>query len=334
MSNLADCSINVKPQTGFGTPATPDRAFEFSSETLDWMPQIVQGEGLRAGSYMDRKSHRAAPTAQGGGDITMDVMSKGFGYWWQACMGTAVSTLVSASTYQQNHTFSFNPSPLTVQKTSIRADGTRDPMTFSDCAVTQFVITFTNAGLVTLQVSLDAGAYSTATSFAALSYPSSANLFHFGKLTVASGTLTEPTTIILPSAATALTNVRSLTITGNRNPVVDRFNAVGTGLKAAQLGTKFDVTGTLEVEYTDTTQRDAYLLQTSQTLVATVTAGALSTGNETLCVALPAIEHDGGGVPQSNGTGLITQSINFKALDNESATSAMWISTRTADATV
>lgn len=334
MANLADCSINAKAEVTPGTIVAPDRAFEFTSETLDWMPSIVQGEGLRSGSYMDRLSHRAAPVGQGGGDITMDVMSKGFGLWWQACMGSSVSTVVSGTTYQQNHTFGFSPASLTVQKTSIRADGTRDAFTLAGCVVTQFVLTFANSGLVTLQVTLDAMDYSTATAFAALTYPSSANLFHFGNMTVSTGTVTEPTTTTLGSCATPLTNVRSLTITGNRNPVVDRFNAKGTGRKDKALGTKFDVTGSMEVEYSDAVQRDAYLAQTAQSLCTTVTAGTLSTGNETLQVLLPSIKTDGGGVPQANGTGLIVQTINFKGLDNETATQAMWISTLTADAAI
>lgn len=335
MGNLQDCSINIKPETTFKTPVTPDRAFEFVSESLTWTQTIVQGEGLRAGSYMARSGRRVVPTGQGGGDITMEILSKGFGYWWQACMGTAVSTLVAGTTYQQNHTWAKQPASLTVQKTSIRADGTVDPITYAGVAVTQFVITFTNAGLVTLQVSLDAADYSTATSFATLTYPSSPSLFHFANWSLQTGTFTAPTTTALASGATTLTGVRSLTITGNRNPVVDRFNATATGRKDQQIGSQFDVTGSIEMEYVSTAQRDAYLAQTEQSLVSTVTGAALSTGNETFQVALPAIKLDpDGAVPVANGTGLIVQTIPFTALDNLTAAQGMWISTRTADTAV
>lgn len=237
MSNLQDCSINIKPESVYKTAVTPDRAFEFTDESLDWTPTIVQGEGLRVGSYMPRSARRVVPTGQGGGDVTMEIASKGFGYWWQACMGATVSTLVSGSTFQQNHTWAKQPSSLTVQKTSIRADGTVDPFTFKGCMVTQFVITFNNAGLVTLQVSLDSGDYDTSTGFAALTYASSPNLFHFANWTMATGVFTAPTTTAMPSAATPLTNVRSLTVTANRNPVADRFNAAGTGRKDQPIGT-------------------------------------------------------------------------------------------------
>lgn len=334
MGNLQDCSINVKPESVYKTAVTPDRAYEFTDESLKWDPNIVQGEGLRAGSFMPRSARRVVPNADGEGDITMEVVSKGFGYWWQACMGAGVSTLVSGSTQQQNFTWAKQPSSLTIQKTSVRADGTVDPITFKGCMVTQFVITFNNAGLVTLQVSLDIGDFDTATAFATLTYATTPNLFHFGNWTIASGTFTAPTTTALPSAATPLTNVRSLTITGNRNPVVDRFNATGGARKDQPIGTMFDVTGSMEMEYTSTTQRDAFFAQTAQSLVATVTAGALTTGNETLCVALPEIKIDDGGTPEANGTGLITQTVNFTALDNQTAAQPMWISTRTADAAI
>lgn len=334
MGNLQDCSINAKPETTYKTAVTPDRAYEFTDESLDWNPNIVQGEGLRAGSYMPRSPRRVTPNGQGGGGITMEVVSKGFGYWWQACMGSSVSTLVAGTTFQQNHTWAKQPSSLTVQKTSIRADGTVDPVTFKGCMVTQFVITFNNAGLVTLQVTLDVGDYDTSTGFATLNYASSPNLFHFGNWSLQTGVFTAPTTTVLASGASTLTNVRSLTITGNRNPVVDRFNAVATGRKDQPIGAQFDVTGSMDIEYASTAQRDAYLAQTAQSLVSTVTAGALSTGLETLQVSLPEIKTDGGGVPQANGTGLIVQTINFTALDNLTAAQGMWISTRTSDSTV
>lgn len=333
--NLQDSSINIKPESVFKTGVTPDRAFEFTSESLVWTPNIVQGEGLRVGSYMPRSDRRVVPTGQGGGDVTMDVLSKGFGYWWRACMGSSVSTaLADTTTFQQNHTWANLPSSLTVQKTNVRADGTLDSMTFKGCMVTQFVITFANSGLVTLQVSLDAADYDTSTSFASLTYASSANLFHFANWSVDTGTFTAPGTNTLAAGASSLDGVRSLTITGNRNPVVDRFNAGGSGRKDQQKATMFDVTGSMEVEYNATTQRDAHLLQTGQALVSTVEAGALDTGNETLQVAFPAIKIDDGGTPQANGTGLVTQTINFTALDDGTSDEGMWISTRTADTAV
>jgi len=335
--NLQDCSINIKPESVFKTAVTPDRAFEFTSETLDWTPTIVQGEGLKSGAYMPRSDRRVVPSGQGGGDITMDILSKGFGYWWQACMGTGVSTQLddeSDTTYQQNFTWSNSPSSLTVQKASVEAGGTIDAVTFAGVMVTQFVITFTNQGLVTLQVTLDAADYATDTAFASLTYASSASAFHFANWTMKTGSLTEPDTDSLGAGATAMTGVRSLTITGNRNPVVDRFNAGGSGRKDKQIGTNFDVTGSYEIEYNATTERDNYLNQTARSLVSTVEGAALSTGNETFQVILPAIETDGGGVPQSNGTGLIVQTVNFTALDNGSATEGMWICTRTADTAI
>jgi hypothetical protein len=334
VANLQDCSINAKPEVTYKTAVVPDRAYEFTDESLKWTPNIVQGEGLRAGSFVPRSARRVVPNGDGEGDLTMEIVSKGFGYWWQACMGAGVSTLVSGATQQQNFTWARQPSSLTIQKTSIRADGTADPITYKGCMVTQFVITFNNAGLVTLQVSFDIGDFDTATGFATLTYPTTPNLFHFGQWTVSTGAFTAPTTVAMPSAATPLLGVRSMTITGNRNPVDDRFNALGTGRKDQPIGTQFDITGSFDIEYVSTAQRDNFLAQTEFALVSTVTAGALSVGLETLCVALPACKIDDGGIPEVNGTGLIVQTVNFTALDNLTATQPMWISTRTADAAI
>lgn len=335
MGNLQDASINVKPQSVFGTPATPDRAFEFlPNDTLDWNWTLVQGEGLRVGSFVDRSARQVAPVGEGDGDLTMEVMSKGFGYWWQACLGTVTSTLVSGATFQQVHSWASTPADLTVQKATVRADGTVDPVTFANCAIDSWELSFENSGLVKLKVTLDIGDYSTATGFATLVYATTPNLFHFGNWTLATGTLTAATTTALASAVTPLTNVRSLTITANRNPVDDRFNALGTGRKSQQIGTKFDLQAAIEFEYTSITQRDAYLLRTAQTLVSTVTGGALSTGLETLQVVIGEMKAmPGGGIPQTNDTGLIVQSLTFNILDNLTA-APIQIVTRTADTTV
>lgn len=334
MGNLQDASINAKPQSVFGTPVTPDRAYEFTDASLDWEWTLVQGEGLRVGSYVDRAARQVAPVGQGDGDITFEILSKGFGYWWQACLGTVTSTLVAGSTFQQVHSWASTPADLTVQISTPRADGTIDPVTYANVAIDSWEITFANAGLVTLKVTLDIGDFATATGFASLTYATTPNLFHFGNWTITTGTLTAPTTTALASSVTALTNVRSLTITANRNPVDDRFNAIGTGRKAAQIGTKFDLSGSMEIEYTSTTQRDAYLARTAQTLVSTVTAGALSTGLETLQVVIGAMQiNPGGAMPQVAGTDLIVQTLSFAILDNLTNVPIQVVS-RTSDATV
>lgn len=334
IGNLQDASINVKPQAAFGTPATPDRAFEFVDASLDWQWNLVQGEGLRVGSFVDRSARQVAPNGEGDGDITMEIMSKGFGYWWQACLGTVTSTLVSGATFQQVHSWASTPADLTVQIATVRADGTVDPVTYSNVAIDSWEITFENAGLVKLKVTLDIGDFSTATGFATLTYATTPSLFHFGNWTLSTGTLTPATTTVLASAVTPLTGVRSLSITANRNPVDDRFNALGTGRKSAQIGTKFDLTAAMEIEYTSVTQRDAYLLRTAQTLVSTVTAGALSVGLETLQVVIGEMKvAPGGAMPQVNGTDLIVQSLSFNILDNQTA-APIQIIARTADTAV
>lgn len=338
MGTILDSSLNIKPQTAFGTPVTPDRAFPMNSGSLDWTPTIVTSQELRANLYMSQAARRIVVGGQGAGDLEMNVLSKGFGYWWQACMGSLTSTLVSTGVYQQLATWTSVPTPLTVQQATPRVDGTIDAITYSDVAVSAFTITFNNQGLLTLSVTLDLGKISTSTAFATLTYATTPNLFGWGNPATAqgfsftSGTYTAPTTTALASGSTTFTGIRSLSITADRSLKNDRFNADGAGFKSQQIGGMFNVTGSLEVEYNSTAQRDSFLIQSEQCLVATATAGALTTGSETVQVAIPAFNIDSGAVPQPS-MDLPVQTIPFTVLYDGSNVPFV-IATRTADTAV
>jgi hypothetical protein len=84
------------------------------------------------------------------------------------------------------------------------------------------------------------------------------------------------------------------------------------------------------VEYTNATFRDAVLNETPMSLVLTFTGAALTTGTETLQVVLPEVKFDNQ-LPQTNGTDLIVQSMNFAVLDNLTAAQPIWVVTRTSD---
>lgn len=331
MTTFQDCSIGLVPEVTYKTGVTVTRFFEFLEESLGWDKNVVQGQGLRVGGRVARSARRVVPTAQGSGEITIELTAKGLGLLLQAMFGTSASNLVSGSTYQQVHTLGDSPNSLTVQKGIPRVDGTVDAYTFLGCMVAGWELTIPNAGIATLKVTLDIGDLTTATVYATPSYASApANLFHFANASLSTGTFTAPTTTALASAATPLANVRSLTITCNNNLAGDRFNIGGAGRKEKPTVGLREITGSAVIEYANTTFRDAVLNETAMSLIATLTAGALSTGSETFQVALPEIKFDNE-LAKANGGNLITQAMSFAVLDNLTAAQPIWCVTRTAD---
>jgi hypothetical protein len=336
MTSTQDAQLGFAVEGTFKTYQTPTRFLEYVDENLDFNPNRVQGKGLRVSKRVDRSARRVTPTADANGDFTVEWASKGLGLLLQACLGSGASTLVSGATYQQVFTIGDNPSTLTVQKGM--PEGTVaaaiDPISFLGCAVSQFEIDFPNADIVQIKPTLDIADVSTSQGLATATYPSEpVNLFQFAGGSISTGTLTAPTTIALGSAATPLTNVRGGSLTVNNNVRNDRFNLGMAGRKKQQLTGKRDIALTLDVEYDSTTMRDAFLGDTPLCVVLTFTAGALSTGLETVQLIVPEVKPNGE-LPKTNGTDLIVQSMSFTGLDNQTAAQPIWIVTRTADTTL
>lgn len=331
MTSTQDCSLGLGVETVYGTPVVQTRWVEYLDESLDFKKSVKQGLGLRVGGRVARSIKRVVPTADGGGDFSMECTAKGMGLLWAACMGSGTSTLVSASTYQQVFTLADSPSSLTLQKGLPQLGGTVDAYTFPGCTVSQFDLDFANGDIVKLKATIDAKDMLTATAYAAPSYAATPNnLFHFAGGSISTGTLTSPTTIILGAGVTPVADVRGGTISVNHNIKGDRFNLGGAGRKAKPTTGLRAITGKIDVEYDSTTFRDAVLGDTPMNLVLTWTAGALTTGLETLQVVIPEVKFDSE-IAKTNGTDLIIQSMAFQGLDNLVASQPMWIVSRTAD---
>lgn len=330
MATAQDVSLGFGTESTYKTGVTPTRWPEFTDESINWDKSIKQGVGLRVGGRVARSARRVVTSAQGSGDFTMEATSKGMGLLWSYALGTGTSTLVSGSTYQQVITLGDTPSSFTMQKGQVRVDGTVDPYTFLGCMVGSWQFTFPNDDIATLQLSIDAGDVTTATSYTAPSYVSSPSLFHFAGGAISTGTLTAPTTTALASAATPLASVRSGSVSCNNN-LSSRFNFGGLGRKDKPTVGLREISGSIDVEYANTTFRDAVLNDSPMSLVLTFqTPTALSTGVETLQVVLPEVKFDNQ-LPQTNGTDLVVQSMNFAVLDNLTAAQPIWIVHRTAD---
>lgn len=309
-----EVSIGVVAEATYKTGVVVTTFYEPTAESLDFMLNTVQGEGLRVGKIGDYSDRRVVPTKQGAGDFTIEAISKSMGKLLLASLGTGTSTAIIAPAYMENFTPGNTPASLTVQKATVEAGGTVDPVTFLGCVVSDWELDIPNAGIVTFKTSLDIGDIATATAYAAPSYPTTASLFHWANVTFSTGTYTAGTTTTLATAGTPMTNVRSLTVAGKNNLTADRFNA-GGATKAKPIMGKREFTGTIVLEYDSTTFRDAYLAQTQLSLVGKVTGAAVGASTETLQVNLPAMKLNKG-IAQASGDGLVTVSHDFTVLDD------------------
>lgn len=334
MATFQDCSLGMVKEGSYGTNTTVTRWLEFVDETLDYNKEIKQGQGLRVGTRVARSARRVPVTTDAGGDITVELISKGLGILLEACFGTSAVNLVAGSTYQHMFTLGDLLPSLTIQKGIVDTAGAVNPHTFLGCTIDSWEIDCGNGEIANLKATVDAKDVVTATAYAAPSYAAGANLFTFKDGAISTGTLTAPTTTTIASAATPIASVRSFNLKGSNNVAGDRYMLGGGGKKAKPTVGLREITGSAEVEYDSALFRDAVLADSAMSLVLTFTGtGALSTGFETLQIVLPEVKFDGK-LPASNAGELITISTEFTVLDNLTAAQPIWVILRTSDAAI
>ncbi len=335
MAALGDASVGIGVESVYNTTVAPTRWYEFINESLDFTKNVKQGQGLRVGRSYDASPRRVVASTVAGGDVDMEVSSKGFGLLWQAALGTGTHTLVSGSTYQQLFTpltGSLLPK-LTVQKGVVQSGGTVQAYTMGGTTVTGWELTCPNQDLVTAKFTFDATSMSTGISYTSPSYPTApVSLFHFaeGALTLG-GSVTVPTATVMAVVGTPVATVRDFSMKSDNGLNLNRYNLDGTGRHTQPTVGRRAGTGQMTIEYTDQTVVNAYQADTPLALTLTFTSTqSLSIGFEMFQVTIPEIKLNGD-IPNANGQDIIIQTVPFDILDNLVAPFPLYVSTRTAD---
>lgn len=342
MTTQLDTQIGFKKETTFGEFITPDKFAEFLTEDLDRQPSYAQSASQRPGAIVDRADRRVLVKDEYGGSFTVEGTVKGLGALFEAAFGSGSSNAVPAASgaYQQLFTpvtTDYLPS-YTIQKgIPTLGGGAAQPHAFLGCVCSGFELNATNAAVPTLKFNFLGKDLDTATALATASYPAANELLSFtgGSIKIG-GTVVVPTTTALASGGTDAANVREVNFTWDNGLDSNGFNLGGGGKRSRKpaLG-KRTGSGTLTVEYTANTLRDAYLAQTSLALVLEFEYPvALDTGvYPTLQLVLPVIQLEGD-LPKANGTDVITQSIGFTLLDGGVAGAPIYVAIVTAESAI
>lgn len=343
MTTQLDCSVGLKKETTYGAAVTVDRFPEFIDESLVWNPTFVQGAGMRVGSRVARSARRVLAKQSAGGDINVELVSKGLGILLEALFGTGVSTAVPGQTgvYQQLYTPT-TTDPLnsyTIQKgIPTLGGGAATPMTFLGAVCTSGEFSASNADIVKLKTSWDAKEVKTDIAYAAPSYVVGGELFHFaeGAITIG-GSQTPPTATALATGGTSVATIEDFTVSFD-NKIDDGGFTLGGGGKRRRkpvVGLA-DAKGKVTAEYTDTVLRDAYLNQTALALTLTFLSDTVigTSAKYALQFHFPDIRLEGE-LPKSAGGSPVKQSIDFTVLDGLAAgTSPIYVALVTTDATI
>lgn len=344
MTTQQDCSIGISiPEAAYGTSTTPVSFFEFTDEGFELKRTDVQGTGLRVSAPFARAARRATAVFDVAGSIGTELFSRGMSKLFAAVTGTGTATLVSGTAFQ--HLFTANTTDFlpsyTIQKgIPPLGGGATLPHTFDGCVCSDLEVSAPNGGMVTVKTNWLGRKLSTATAYAAPSYPASGELLTFVGATATIGTsgVVAPTTTARGTVTTplAVVNVTDFTfkLDNNLDGAGWRFGGGGYRTRPPAVGLRAG-TGMITVEFDGAIWRDLWLNQANVSMVITFTGQtAISAGvfpELSICLPLVRLEGD---IPNSNKGDVISQTINYTVLDGGVAASPFYLSYVTADTTI
>ncbi len=297
--------LGLGVETTYGTFATPTRFHEFTSESLK--AKVGKSRTRSMGDRFQRKS-RVRTYEQGAeGSIELEVLTKGFGLLLKHMLGAATSVQVGA-TAEWTHTCQPDTNGgagnmLTAQVGRPDVGGTVRPFNYLGGKVTGWELAAALDENVKLKVDLDFQSSQTSSPLAVQSLPADAIPLCFidGAMTL------DGTTVA----------IKSIKIAGK--PALDterRFIGAATTKKEPIANGEYEITGEFQMEFEDLAQYAKYIAGTTGKIVLTFAHGTIPTTSNPfkLVTTLEVIEYDGDATPNVSSSGVLMQTLPFKAL--------------------
>lgn len=170
-----DQQLMVKDESTYGSAVVVDRTFEFNSESIAEQFMRTEGDPLIKGAFFQRADRHTPYFGGAAGDIELDVMSKGFGFWLKHMLGSVSTGSETDSTYAHTGT------PAELLGDSFTAQivrpfhpsGTAQAFTYAGGKVTNWEIANSVDGNLVATLGCDFQKVATGTAVASASYPTS-----------------------------------------------------------------------------------------------------------------------------------------------------------------
>lgn len=310
--------IGFAAESVYGTYVAPTRFLEFNSEGLIFNRETIQSAGIRKGSTVQRTGRWAVNKKGGGGPVTFEMATKGFGLILKHAMGnvaiTTPGTPAGALARIHTHTLGdLDDLSLTIQKGLPDVEtGTVRAFSFLGCTVTEWTLSVDVDGLLMFNPTFDAQDMSTAQSLATASFATADKLFSYQQVAVTISAGGEEPTAVSINAGHGMNTARYF-IRSNalkKRPVIAARRTLG---------------GTMTFEFEDMVQVNRFLNAAPGAEVAleiTATGDEIDVGfpanSNQVKVTVPAARFDGE-VPVVGGPDILTVTAPFEILDNGSA---------------
>lgn len=293
--------VHVKDESVWGTPVTPDRSFEFRSESVQLQKQLIASEGLRSGRRNLNRSDTYSQYDKGAtGDVVVEWQNKGMAWWLKHMLG-AIAAPVNDPAGVYTHVGSIATTTGDAFTLQIVKDDS--PFTYAGCKLSSWELACGLDELLVATFGIMAKTETTDTAAVTASYPTALRPMSFvhGALTV---------------GATA-TDITSFNLSCDMN-LPERWFFGGINKEPLDQGRTIE--GTFESEFEDLTLYDRFVDGVEAALVLTFESNVDilgASGNPfKLIVTCPSVRYDGE-TPNVDGPEIIAQSTPFTVLNDD-----------------
>lgn len=304
---VLDAQLHIGKETTYGTGVTPTRSFEPYDDGARRLQEYLESSGMRAGMETIRSDRRRAVNMGGEDSFEIDVLDKGLGMLLEAMLPTnSIAQVGATAAYLQTHDSGPAESgvSLTVQWGKPPVTGSVQPFTYLGGKVKSWRLTQDVGELLKLGLELDYRDSDTATALAAAAYPAGTRPYGW-----------DDAAANLNSAAVPLT---SFQLDFDNALDLERRFLNGSVLKSEPVRAGIpEITGEIQVEFTDLTQYNLWVAGTVIPIDITWTGVTIESPNNAFFkVTLAACQYDGDANPVASLSDLPRQPLPFKVLDN------------------
>lgn len=328
-------SVGLAAEASYGTWAAPMRWVEVRNFKMQEQVHTTQGTGLANGRTVDLGSRRVVTYKDAKGTAQLEWLNTGMALLLKNIMGSnaTLAAIGSTSAYQMTCNLGVpdNQNYLSAQSLVPSAQGTITPENFHGCKITKATWSIDMTNPLLLDLEIDSQTKDETQVAGTPTYVSNSRGFTFNGMSFKVGAFGSEATI---------DGVKKISLSVERTLKVDRiYMGNSTKFEPVTVGVT-KITGSVDVDLTDTNKPLLWDIYHSQTAVPSIVAQFVgnaigSSGkSDTLTLNPTNVFIDTGGTPELDGPDEVTATMNFTGLIDGSNDAAMIASVITADSTL
>ncbi len=306
-------SIGFGAETSYGVYAPATRWVPWEEEKFAVERKFSQAKGIVGGSLVQQAQQVVLLTQMVKGSLKFPVVNSGMGLLLKSIMGAATGPVQQGTTAAYASTFTIAPTvgdSLSVQIGRPQTSGIITPFNYLGCKATSIEITLESGAVAECAMDFVGQQMTEADTLVTPVYGTpNPIVFSFQGSTLSAGAI---------GSETAMGNVRKANIKIERKLDEERFYIGGNGLLDEPIEDDFlAITGDLTVDFTDTTDWDAYVNAGEQiSIILNLVGQQIATGyNFGLKLAVPVAQIEGSD-PNMSGPKIVERQVKFEGLND------------------